>query len=581
MKKVYSSRYLLQRIAREYISRHMGALIFALVCMILTAAATAGNAWLMQPMLDKVFVERDSRMITLIPLAVLMLAFIKGSAGYGQAVVMRNIGQRVVCDMQLKLYLHLLQADLSLFHDQGTGKLISRFTNDIQLMRTSVAAIFTGVAREFLTLIFLIGVMFYQSITLSLIAFAAFPLAILPVIRLAKRMRKISDKTQNELGNFTAWLDETFQGIRIIKAYGREDFEGRRARRVINALYELFAKGSRVQAASSPLMETLSGLAIAGVVWYGGMNVITGATTAGSFFSFVTAMIMAYKPAKTLANLSTNLQEGLAAAERLFTMIDASPVIRQDKHAVDLQLTKGDIRFENIDFSYNQEKQVLKNLSFHVPPGSRVAFVGSSGGGKSTIFNLLLRFYDYDSGSISIDRQDIKMLSLKSLRRSMAIVTQETILFDDTVEANIAYGLGRATREEVIHAATLAGAHDFIQNLPLGYKTMIGQHGVRLSGGQRQRIAIARAFLKDAPILLLDEATSALDPTTERQIQASLETLMQGKTCLFIAHRLATVINADLIYVVQNGSIAEYGTHTELLKKNGIYATLYKREAKS
>ena len=570
---------LLKRLLREYVRPHAGKIAFAVVCMVIAAAMTAANAWMMQPVLDDVFLEQNQRMLVLVPLAVVIIAIVNGVATYGQNVLMRYVGQRIISTMQAKLFAHLMHSDIGLFHEQTSGRLISRFTNDIMLMRNAVSNVLTGLAKELLSMVFLIGVMIYQSWQLSLIALLVFPTAVYPIMRLGKRMRKISDSTQVQLGQFTAQLDETFAGVRMVKAYNREDYEIARSTNIIERLFVLYYKAARVQAAASPIMEMLAGLAIGGVVYYGGVQVLEGTTSPGSFFSFITALILAYKPTKSLANLNTALQEGLAAANRYFAAMDTAPHITDAPDAKPLELRKGAIQFEDVSFHYDGSNAGVKHISLEVPAGKTIALVGPSGSGKSTLINLILRFYDPQSGRITVDGQDIRQTTLHSLRSHIALVSQETVLFDDTVFANIAYGRDGATREEVIAAAKSAAADEFITAMTHGYDTMIGAHGVKLSGGQRQRIAIARAMLKNAPILLLDEATSSLDTTSERQVQEALTQLMQDRTTLVIAHRLSTIQQADRIYVLKDGQLVESGSHAELLaegeQSGGVYATLY------
>lgn len=571
----YAAQVLIRRLIRGYVLKHRRRLLLAVACMVAAAGATAGNAWVMQPALDEIFVSKNASMLMLIPLAVIALAVVNSAATYGQNVMMRFIGQRVIADMQLDLFAHLMRADLGMFHDQASGRLISRFTNDINMMRHSISNVFTGLAKESVTAVFLIGVMIYQSWELSLIAILSFPLAIAPISRLSRRMRKVSDGTQAQLGEFTAQLDDSFQGVRVVKAYGREDFELQRARSAIEKLFSLYYKAARVQTAAGPIMEMLGGSAIALVIWYGGYQVIEGSTTPGAFFSFITAMLMAYKPAKSMASLNTQLQEGLSAARRFYQMIDIEPNIKDAGNAKPLTISKGQLLLDQVHFSYVDNHKAIDGISLHVPSGATVALVGASGSGKSTIINLILRFYDVSSGSISIDDQDIRSVTLASLRNQLALVSQEIVLFDDSVRANIAYGRLDATDEEIEQAAKQAAAHEFIMRLPQGYDTMIGPHGVKLSGGQRQRLSIARAMLKDAPILLLDEATSALDSESEQSVQQALDQLMKQRTTLVIAHRLSTVQHADIIYVMEAGKIVESGNHASLLARGGRYQQLY------
>jgi len=546
--------------------------------MIVVAATTAANAWLMEPVLDKIFVQREMRMLLLIPLAVIAIAIIKAVATYGQTILMKYIGQKVITDMQLTLYEHLLESDVSLFQEHSSGRLLSRFSNDIQVIRRTLANILTNVIKESFTMVFLLGVMIYQSMTLSLIACAAFPIAILPMYRLSRRMRKVAGQTQEQLGDFTAQLDGTFQGIRVVKAYGRESYEVGKAREFMNKIFKLYFKAAKIESASPPVMEMLSGFAVAMVVWYGGSQVIHGHTTPGAFFSFIAALLMAFKPSKSMSGLNSSLQEGLASVRRYFAVLDDKPKVVDRPDAISYKPSGGEIVFDRVNFRYHPERPALNDLSLIVHPGKKVALVGESGGGKSTIMNLILRFYDTDKGTITIDGADIASLQIKSLRKQIAFVGQETILFDDTVKANIAYGCPDVGEDEIVAASYAAAAHDFIVELPQGYDTLVGQHGLRLSGGQRQRLTIARAMLKNAPILLLDEATSSLDPVSEHQIQLALERLMKNRTTVVIAHRLSTVIHADFIYVISDGRVVEAGNHTELLAKNGEYTRLFNRQ---
>jgi len=573
-----SSNSILSRLWRDYVQAHLGRFMLAFVCMVLVAGTTALNAWMMQPVLDDIFLNQKRDMLLVLPLIVAALAFIKALASYGQAVVMRFIGQRVISDMQKQLYAHLIRADLALFHSQSSGSLLSRFTNDVIMLREAVSSVLTGFAKETLTLLFLIGVMFYQNVALALIAMIVFPLAIYPIQRLGKRMRKISTHTQLELGQFTTHLDESFQGIRMIKAQSQEEAESDKANQSIERVFTQYIKAFRVKSAASPIMELLAGLAIAAIIYYGGRQVMAGETTPGAFFSFIAAMIMAYKPMKSMAGLNTNLQEGLAAATRVFDVLDTPPTITESAQAHPLNVSKGHVSLRHVNFAYQEDRPALHDVTLDIPAGQTAALVGASGSGKSTLINLMLRFYDPDDGQITIDAQDLRHVTLQSLRENIALVTQETILFDDTVRHNICYGMPEATEDEMIDAAKHAEAHPFIMELPEGYDTRIGQHGVTLSGGQRQRLSIARAMLKNAPILLLDEATSALDPIAEKHIQDALYRLMQGRTTLVIAHRLSSIVDADVIYVLKDGRIVESGNHLELLEKGGAYADLYRRQ---
>ena len=571
----YSNSQLITRLLREHIMPHRKRLYIAIVCMFMVAISTAANAWMMQPVLDKIFIERDRTMLAIIPFAVFSIAIFGAIGNYGNMLNMRYIGQRIIADMQIRLFNHLVHSDIGLFHDESSGRLISRFTNDIALLRNAFSTVLTAIAKEMLSLLFLVGVMIYQNPELSAIASLAFPLAIYPIIRLGKRMRKVADKTQLQLGDFTSTLDEIFSGVRTVKSYNREDFESSRAKSIIEGLFKLYYKAIRIQAAAAPMMELLSSVSIACVIGYGGFQVIDGETTPGAFFSFIAAFLMAYKPVRSLAGLNSTLQEGLSAANRLFSVLDTPAQIADAPGATTLKLDKGEIAFDHVSFAYSEGSAGVHDVSFRVPAGKTAALVGLSGSGKSTLMNLLLRFYNINSGSIRIDGQDLHDITLHSLRNAMAFVPQESMLFDDTVRANIRYGREDASDEDIYEAARSAAADDFIRQLPEGYDTMIGAHGVRLSGGQRQRLAIARAMLKNAPILLLDEATSSLDNESERSIQSALKQLMKGRTTLVIAHRLSTIVGADIIYVLDGGRIIESGSHAELMTKQSNYYRLY------
>ncbi len=571
-----STKYLLKRLFSDYVVKHKYIILLAVFCMIIAAVSAAANAWMLQPALDEIFINKDKQMLKIIPLAIIAIAIVNAAASYIQTILMRKVGQRLIADVQIDMFKHLLNADINLFHDFTSGKIISRFTNDIQLMRIAVSSFLTGIAKEFLTMIFLIGVMIYQSWQLSLIALVVFPVAIYPIIRLGKNMRKVSHGTQQELGQFATQLDEIFSSVRIVKAYNKENFEIKRAINTVTKLYKFYMKSSKIQAAASPIMEMLGGLAIAGVIFYGGMQVIDGETTTGAFFSFIAAMMMAYKPVRSVANINTQMQEGLAATRRIYDVLDTEPTIKESANATPLIIKSGaEIKFNQVEFSYDDSKEIIASANITIPAGKMVALVGASGGGKSTIMNLLMRFYDATNGEITIDNQNLRDVTLNSLRENIAFVSQEVLLFDDTVRANIAYGKENATDAEIENAAKHAAAHEFIKDLPNGYDTIIGPSGAKISGGQRQRISIARAMLKDAPILLLDEATSALDTSSEKLVQKALDELTQHRTTLVIAHRLSTIQNADIIYVMDKGQIIEYGSHSELLANNGEYTKLY------
>jgi len=570
------SRALFGRLLREHVRPETGQLALAMLCMSLVALSTASLAKLMEPVLDQVFTEKDPGKLFQVAGAVLVVFVVKGFATYAQSVLMSGVGLRIVTQLQTRLLAHVVRLDLAYFHEVPAGMMVSRVINDTSLLRAIVSNVLTALGKDLLTLVFLVALMFWQDWKLAALAFVAFPTAIWPISRLGKRIRKVAGNTQGEMAMLTTLLTQTFQGARHVKAYGMEGYETDRASALVTKLNTLMQKASRIRSAGSPIMETLGGVAIVTVILYGGWQVIEGARTTGAFFSFITALLLAYEPMKRLAQLNTALQEGLAATERVYRVLDTPARIVDRPGATDLENKGGAIRFEDVHFAYRTDKPALRGVTLDVPPGHTVALVGPSGGGKSTILNLIPRFFDVESGSVSVDGRDVRDVTLASLRAATALVSQEVSLFDDTVRANIAYGRMSATQEEIEAAARAAQAHDFIAALPEGYDTRIGEQGVKLSGGQRQRIAIARAMLKNAPILLLDEATSALDTESERLVQAALKDLMRGRTTLLIAHRLSTVIDADRICVIEGGQVVESGRHAELLQAGGAYARLYR-----
>ena len=465
--------------------------------------------------------------------------------------------------------------DLAFFAAHRTGTLISRLTTDIAAMRVAVSTALTGLGREALSIVFLVAVMFYQDWLLAAVAFVAFPATVIPIATLGRRLRHMTANTQAQTGALMTLIEQSLAGIRLVKAYRMEDYEAVRARTITTSIRDTVIKAERVKALASPLMETLGGVAVTIVIVYGGWRVINGDTTAGAFFSFITALLTAYRPIKALANANASINEGLAGAERLFAVLDTPPGLSEKQNAPGLAVMRGQVRFDNVAFAYDEGLAALKGVSFTAPAGKTTALVGPSGAGKTTILNLIPRFYDVTSGAITIDGQNVADVTLPSLRAAVALVSQDVVLFDDTVRANIRYGRPEADDAAIEEAARAAGAHDFILALSEGYDTIVGERGQSLSGGQRQRIAIARALLKDAPILLLDEATSALDAETERQVQTALDRLKQGRTTLVIAHRLSTVAAADQICVIDQGRIVETGDHGALMASGGIYARLH------
>ena len=553
--------------------------------MIIVSATTAINAWMMQPVLDDIFIKKDERLILIIPLVILLIAILKGFSSYFQSILMSFIGYKIVADLQNDMFRTLLKCDISYFSKTNSGTLISRFLADVGALSRGVHNVVINIIKDFFTLVFLIGVLFYHNSNLALISLFVFPLAIYPISRIGKRLRKISKSTQIGFGILTKRLSESLQGIKTIKSFNAEFIEQNKVEKEVDNIFQLTYKASKVNSISRPLMETLGGLAIAIIIYVGGSQVISGTTTPGTFFSFLTALLMAYQPIKSLASLNATLQMAMASAERIFDIIDSKPNIVESSLTKDNLLKKNssyDIKILNVSFSYpDDEKNILKDISIEIKKGEKIALVGYSGAGKTTLLNLLPRFYDVKKGKIFIEDVNIKDLSFNFLREHFSLVSQDIVLFDDTLKYNVCYGLSNITEKQILAACKKANCDEFIKKFPKGLNEIIGEKGVKLSGGQKQRIAIARAFLKNSPFLLLDEATSSLDSRSERKIQKSLTDLMKNKTSLVIAHRLSTIIDADKIILLHNGKIEDIDRHKNLLKKSKIYKNLYELQFKN
>lgn len=564
----------------QFLKPHWKKLAIAMLCMVMVGFLTSAVAYIIKPVLDDIFIKKDVTKLTLLPVVVLIIYFGMGIFSYGQTYLMSLVGQLTVQTFRSMLYEHIHRLSVSYFDNTSTGLLMSRITNDVTIIQSSVSTTITGLLRDCFTIFFLVGVIFYRDWQLAIIAMLIFPIVVYPIVRFGKRLRKISRNFQTSMGSLSTILQETFTGARVVKAFCREDYECAKFDRENERLFKYMMKSVKIKAISSPLMEFMGGMGVAAVVWYGGFSVIRGDATPGNFFSFMAAVLMLYRPIKKISSINNEIQMGIAAAQRIFEVLDTPAEITDSKDADVMPVLQKSIVFDRVFFSYGDES-VLKDISMEIKKGSVVALVGKSGSGKTTIANLLPRFYDVQKGSIKIDSRDIRGVTLKSLRGQIAFITQQSILFNGSVRDNIAYGDLKKGFDAIHAAAEAAYALEFIKDLPDGFDTIIGEQGVKLSGGQRQRICIARAILKNAPVLIMDEATSALDTDSERKVQMALENLMHGRTTLVIAHRLSTIINADNIIVISKGRIAEQGSHTALLEQGGEYKELYEMQFKN
>ncbi len=566
---------LLKRLWRDHLRPYRAALAVAVVAMVVVAATQGVLAWLMDPVVNKVFVAKDTGVLWALAGGIFATFLIRSAAAYVQEIKVAWVGQRVIANLRERLYRSLLAQDLAFFHRHPSGTLVSRITNDIQSMQQIVSLALVGAGRDVLSVLVLVGVMVYQDWLLSLLVLVVGPAASWPLQRLSRFMRRVTREGQAALGHLTARLTETLQGMRLVKGYGLEEILVRRTHAAFEALLELRMHMARARALTQPLIDGLGGMAITAVILYGGSRVIGGETTPGAFFSFLTAAMMAYQPLRGLAKVNAFIQEGLAAAERVFELMDQPPTLVDPPRPAPLPAGPGPVAFEGVHFHYADGTPALDTVTFTAPAGATTALVGPSGAGKSTVLNLIPRFFDPTGGHVRVHGVDVRDLAQTDLRQAMALVSQEAQVFDDSILENIRYGRPEASFPEVAAAAEAAAALPFIEALPDGWETRCGELGQHLSGGQRQRVAIARAILKDAPFLLLDEATSALDSESERQIQAALARLRQGRTTLVIAHRLSTVMDADHIVVLDQGRVAEQGSHADLVASGGLYARLH------
>ncbi|GHT49981.1 ABC transporter permease [Endomicrobiia bacterium] len=560
----------------QYVLPQWKLLALSVIFMGLYAALSAWSVSLLKPVFDEAFIAKNKDILLLVAGQVIIAFGAKGFAQYVQGVTMTKLGANFTRQLQRDLYDEIIAQDLEFYHNNNSGKLLVYFMGDLNMIRDVIINTVTTLVRDACSVIFLITLMFWKSFDMAIAMFVLFPIGFYPIVYFGKKVKSIFHSQQNSFGNLYAVLAQSFQGIKIVKSYNMEAAESEKVRGSANAIANIEIKLAKNNNILSPLMEFFGGVAAAGTLAYGGYRIMHGTLTTGDFVVFLIAIVAAYQPMKSLANLNSRLQMGIVAIDRVFAVMENKPKIVDKPDAKVFKAKKGQIKAKNVRFSYVPNIEVLRGINLEVKEGEKVAIVGTAGSGKSTLINLMLRFYDVEDGSIKIDGEDIRDITIKSLRDSIAFVSQDVVLFDDTIKKNILMGRPDATDEEAIEAAKNAAAHDFIVNQNQGYDTIVGERGGNLSGGQKQMISIARAMLKNAPILLLDEATSSLDSKSERMVQEGLERLMHGRTSIVIAHRLSTIINADKIYVFENGNIAESGTHKELLALNGYYANLYR-----
>jgi subfamily B ATP-binding cassette protein MsbA len=570
---------ILSRLFKDSVKPYSLKLSSSFFFMIITALSTGLTAWILDPAIKMIFLDKNTQMLTIIPIAIIITLLIKGISTYWQTAILTDVGQRIIADTQIKMFSKITYSDLAWVQKNHSGKIISNFLYDVTLLQDSVSNSLANGVRDILTLICLIAVMYYQDWRLATVSLIAIPLVALLSKKLGKRMKKASTEGQVETGILATLLSENLDGTRVVKAYQQEEREIQKVSLSIYKRMHLIIKGIKTRAAASPFSEFLAGFGIAAALYYAGVRGIQGELALNEFVSFLGAMMLSFQPLKRLSAISTSIQDGFAAAVRIFNLMDQESYIKEADNANQLAITNGKIEFKDVSLSYEDNKNLaLSSISLIIEPGTTTALVGPSGAGKSSCLNLIPRFYDPSNGSIEIDEQNIKHLTLDSLRSCISLVSQEPKLFDVSIKENISYGNISASYNEIVDASKSAAAHEFIMSLPNQYETIVGEKGFSLSGGQKQRISIARAFLRDAPILLLDEATSSLDNESENLIQIAIKKLMQNRTTIVIAHRLSTIIDANKIAVFDSGKIAEIGTHQELIKSNGIYSNLYKKE---
>jgi subfamily B ATP-binding cassette protein MsbA len=568
----------------QYVKPYTKRIVITFFVMIITAILTALSFYIIKPVIDKILANPDKqeamKYITILPVAIIIVYALKGIFMFIQHYLINWTGNRVILDIRYKLYCHITDLSMRFFNNQKIGTLISRITNDVNSLHGALSNVLGNIISAVLNILGLVIMMFYLNWKLALIAIFVFPIAVYPIVQFGKRMKLAAIGLQQKMGDITSVLNESFNGIRVVKAFGMEEYERKRFNSDLWNFFVYDMKAVRAVAMASPIMETIGAIGIAAIVLLAGKAVIAGTLTTGTFFAFIAAITGLYPQAKKLNDMNNTIQVALASAERVFQILDEKPEIVDLPDSIEKNDFNDKIEFKNVVFSYNKDEKVLKDVSFRILKGQVFAAIGPSGAGKTTIADLLARFYDVDAGEILIDGINIKKIKISSLRKLIGIVTQETILFNDTIKNNIAYGNPDIDETKVIEAAKAANAHNFIIKQLDGYNTFIGDRGVKLSGGQRQRIAIARAILRNPPILILDEATSSLDSESEILVQEAINNLMKNRTTFVIAHRLSTVRNADYIIVIEKGKIVEEGTHSSLYQNNGLYRKLYDMQFK-
>jgi subfamily B ATP-binding cassette protein MsbA len=560
----------------RYLKPYRVRLGAAFVCSGLVAAFSGTYAWLVKPVLDEIFINKNESLLLVLPLALFVVSVLKSVFSYGQNYLMNYVGNQVVTNIRQELFGKLIRLPVPYHNVNTSGRLVSRVVNDVTLIANAVAGVLKDIFSQGLTFLVMMGVIFYQNWRLAGLSVIVIPLAVFTVVRMGKRLRALAARGQERMGDMASTLQETFSGIRMVKAYGREEAEELRFQRSNRSFLSTTMKAIQVFSLGSSYMEVIGVMGVASIIWYGGFLVINGSMTPGEFFSFLTAMFMAYTPIRKLSGSNNLIQQALAAAERVFSVLDLKTEQDAERGRLELPRVAQSVTFDDVTFLYeSQAVPALNDINLTIRAGEMVALVGSSGSGKTTLVNLIPRFYEPTAGRILIDGVDIQSYTLRSLRSQIGMVSQDVVLFDDSIRNNIAFGREDATDEDIIQAARLAYAHDFVERLPQGYQTVVGEKGVKLSGGERQRLAIARAILRDSPLLILDEATSALDTESERVVQLALTNLMKNRTTVVIAHRLSTIQRADRIMVLARGSIVEEGTHDALLRRGGQYQRLH------